>query len=253
MKPSETSVTGVLVTGKTPDRYPLAKRAVAAWLEQRYEGPRNLIILNDHPTTPLYTNKLDVPPGVTELRVSGRRSLGELRNMGINHAKHDYIVQWDDDDFSHPNRLTYQVLKTEPGHASIFKWEINCNLIDGHAFANNGNSIRCKGFPGTMLWPRETPARFPHKGKAEDTEFVLLLKKRGIAVDILNNDPWMYFRCYHGFNTWSEKHVMKPKPGSRDLNAEEKSYVAELLSTQYKDIVEDLRVKADAAQSGGQG
>lgn len=239
MDPNTTSVTGVLVTGKTPERYPLAKKAVAAWQYQNYPGPRQLLIINDHPTQALYKQD-ELPEHVHEIRVRKQLPLGSLRNTGMALAQGDYVVQWDDDDYSHRERLVRQVMNTEPGKASIFRWEIHCNLKTGQAFANCGDEIRGKGFPGTMLWPKDVAARFPATGKAEDTEFILDLRAE-CGLQVLNNKPELYFRCYHGHNTWSEQHVMKRKRGSRDLNPEERAYVDSLLNGTYKQIVEGLR------------
>jgi len=252
MNPNETSVTGVLVTGKTSARYPLAMKAVEAWQNQNYPGERVLMVINDHPDVPLFADG-ECPEGVIEYRiglpedqpVKGKRkyTLGELRNIGIVLAETDYIVQWDDDDYSHPDRLAYQVIQTSPGGCSIFRHEIHCNLKTGQAFVNDGQEIRCRGFPGTMLWPADSGVEFPCKGKAEDTEFILALREH-IGVQILRNDACMYFRCYHGHNTWSEKHVMKRKSGARNLDDVERAYVDNMLKTTYADIVENLRAQA---------
>lgn len=223
----QTSITGVLVTGKSIERFPLAHRAVQAWLQQRYPGDRELLIINDHPTESLYTS--DPPAGVREIRIPERFTLGALRNMGIKHASHEYIIQWDDDDFSGSNRLSWQVAHTREGRASIFRYEVHCNLFTGEAFVNDGDIIRCHGFPGTMLWPRATVCQFPDQGTKEDTEFVLnLASVRG--VDILDNDPLLYCRFFTGNNTWSEKHIMTRKPGARDLSNDERMYVQQLLT-----------------------
>lgn len=231
-----TSVTGVLVTGKTTERYPLARISVDGWLKQDYPGPRKLLIINDHPTDALYPE--GAPEGTIELRPQGDFRLGDLRNIGIEQADTDYIVQWDDDDRSRYDRLSWQVDSTDQGKMSIFRWEIHYNLTNGKAFANCGDEIRCKGFPGTMLWPRNCKTRFPSKGKAEDTIFALDAKKE-VGLQVLQNNPCLYLRCFHGNNTWSEKHVMKRKRGSRDLTLAEHVYVDRLRDTVYKDYLEN--------------
>ncbi len=249
MNPETTSVTGVLVTGKTHKRFPLAKRAVEAWLHQDYPGPRQLLVINDHPTHHLYKQN-ELPEFVHECRVKvsdGRRhTLGGLRNIAIGLAQGDYLVQWDDDDYSHRERLRWQVERTDQDCASIFLWEVHCNLLSGQAFANNGQEIRCHGFPGTMLWPKASPVRFRPIGKAEDTEFLLEMRKQ-IGLKVLDNPPELYFRCYHGHNTWDEAFVMKRKRGSRDLTEEEQQYVTQLLAGPYADVVEGLRAQADGS------
>lgn len=219
-----TKVTGILVTGKTIDRYPLAKRAVDAWLSQLSTQRHELLVINDHPNTPLFATP---PDGVREIWVPQRMTLGELRNIGIDNATSEYLVQWDDDDVSHNTRLPWQLENTRLGRASILRYEIHADL-QGDAFVNDGHSIRCRGFPGTMLWPRNVACRFPAKGKAEDTEFVLALQQ-ACGVDVLNNDPQLYCRFYHGMNTWHREHIMKRKPGSIALSPSEQSYVQQLV------------------------
>lgn len=233
-------IAGIMVTGKTPARYPLAREAVVAWQLQSYRGDCELLVINDHPTESLYPEK--PPKGVTEIRITGQHSLGELRNIGIEEAKARgaaWCVQWDDDDYSHKNRLLYQVSNTQAGTASIFRYEIHCNLKTGEAIMNDGKSIRVKGFPGTMLWPTASDVRFPGVGKAEDTLFLLQLQKER-RLQVLINDPTMYCRFYHGHNTWSEQHVMKPKPNSRKLNEAERGYVNWVLEARYRTIREAL-------------
>ena len=243
MKPETTAVTAIMVTGKTTNRYPLARASVEAFRKQVYPGDLRLIIVNDNPD-PLFEDAALLPPNVTERYITPQgQSLGHLRNVGIELAETEYIMQWDDDDYSHPNRVNWQVTQTEQGKASIFKVEVHCNLLSGQAFVNNGQSQRSRGFPGTMLWPTAAKTRFPLIGKHEDTEFILALRKE-VGCPVLQNPPNYYFRCYHGHNTWSETHVMKRKPGSRDLNDGERRYVDGLLNGTYKPIAEQLRAEA---------
>jgi len=245
MDPQNTNVVGVLVTGKHTDRYPLARKAVEAWQSQNYPGNHVLLIVNDHPEESLYSvAQISQMSNVTELHLGRQHSLGHLRNVGIDTARVvmsdvDCIVQWDDDDYSGKDRLLYQVTNTPEDTLSMFRWEIHCNLLTGQAFANCGDEIRCKGFPGTMLWPANWDIRFPDKGKAEDTEFVLAARN----TVVLENDPRHYFRCYHGHNTWSEQHVMKRKRGSRDLTAQERVYVDQILA-KYDDVIGGLNAEA---------
>lgn len=225
---TNTAVTGILVTGKSAERFPLARRAVVAWQRQLFASQHSLLVINDHPELSLFNGT--APQGIREIRLSQRYTLGELRNIGIDEAKTDYLVQWDDDDYSHPSRLMWQIEHTQQGRASIFQYEIHCDLtgtIDA-SFVNNGRSIRTGGFPGTMMWPRKSGCRFRAIGKREDTEFVLALNKACVC-DVLPNDPVLYCRCYHGNNTWSQEHVMTPKAGSRKLSNSEQRYVQQLM------------------------
>lgn len=229
-----TSVTGVMVMGKDESRIKLARRAAFSWQRQTYLGRRELLIVNDHPELRVYPN--GAPDGIREHIVPERLSLGALRNIGIEQAQCDYLVQWDDDDFSHPNRLIWQAEHTQPGVDSTLRYEVHYDDTAGTMFVNDGASIRGCGFPGTMMWPRLLPNRFPEIGKREDMEFIEQLKHQRKLL-VLENEPIMYCRIYHGDNTWGQGHVMHRKAGWRDINPAEQQYLQQLIQ-QLKSLVE---------------
>lgn len=242
---SRVSVTAVLVTGKTENRFKLAQRAVTSWLRQTHAGRHELLVVNDHPSVRLFGPHFHMPPHTRELIVPDRRSLGELRNIGIEHTFTDYLVQWDDDDYSGASRLLWQQEHTPQGKASILRFELHCDLLTGDAFVNDGMSIpRCGGFPGTMMWPRAAGCRFPAIGKSEDMRFVEALQST-CGVEVLKNDPLLYSRFYHGDNTWDQQHVMHRKPGARKLLPHEHIYAKQLLA----DTVAAVGVEQDRAEA----
>lgn len=220
-------VTAVMVTGKSEERLPLAVAAAEAWQQQDYAGPRTLLILNDHPTmrvAPYLSDDLRV----TEVILPKQPTLGHLRNLMWQYIDTPYAIQWDDDDLPWSDRLSWQVDHTDEGQASILKWELQVDLHSDRpqdVFANCGKTSRVGGFAGTLLWPVDIPCRFPELPKAEDTEFVLGLRKY-CRVQVLDNIPQLYVRLYHGNNTWSRRHIMSLKPGSRPAVTDER-YVAD--------------------------
>lgn len=221
----DTPVTAIMITGRDESRLRLARAAVAAWQRQRLTRNRRLLVINDHPTLSLFNATYAAPMYAKEHRVTDRCSLGALRNLGIELSDTAYLVQWDDDDISSPSRLLWQLEHTQAGGASILRYEIHCHAATGTAFVNDGKTIRCGGFPGTMLWPRDSGCRFPEIPKREDTEFVMQLLKKS-TLRVLDNDPSLYCRFWHGANTWNESHVMNRKPGWRTLSVAEQQYVA---------------------------
>lgn len=242
-------VVAVMITGKTTERYPMAINSVIAYQRQTYEN-RELVIINDNPQRLFATDcpgpavrPLANHTDIVEIQVEPGRSLGALRNRGILEARKmgaELIVQWDDDDFAHAERLEYQVgyhLANPVPLVSIFRWEVHAHLMQGIAFANNGKESRVQGFAGTMMWPADARIRFPCKCKHEDTEFLIAMKAT-MPLRVLYNDPVMYMRFYHGHNTWSEKHVMNRKPGSRDLKDQELAYFNQIYGMYYKPIRE---------------
>lgn len=229
------SVCAVMVTGKDPARFELAERSMQSFLEQTHLD-KQLLIINDGPEPFLRSPRR--LQGVVEYWMqpdeAPRLSLGELRNKALELLRAgspvktpDLVVQWDDDDFSHPNRITHQVSKKRPRHAVIFRYEVHCNLATGEAFVNCGDTQRAGGFPGTIMHSLLEDHAYPPFGKSEDAEFALLWKRQH-KLTIVNNSPTLYLRFYHGKNTWHEEHVMKPRQGSRELTIQERAYVDEV-------------------------
>lgn len=84
-------------------RVPQVEEAVESFLRQRYDGQKELVILNTyaghrlefyHPEIKII-NADAAPP-----------TLGETRNVAISHAIYDWLVTFDDDDFYLPNHLS---------------------------------------------------------------------------------------------------------------------------------------------------
>lgn len=228
-------ITAIMVTGKTTARYPIAMGAVQSFLSQEYRGQKLLLIINDNPI-PLYPDPAAIPAGVVELHIQHQQekyTLGALRNMAFEHVPKDgYMVQWDDDDWSHPLRLQYQVDATNDGCASILRWQTQYDLRTGKCFAGCGKDAKVKGFAGTMLFPAAVNARFTLKPKGEDTDFLVAVRA-AMELKVISNSPTMFMHFCHENNTWHPEHVMKRRSGSRDLAAEELKTVRQVIRTQY--------------------
>jgi hypothetical protein len=225
-------ITCVMVTGKTTERYLMARRSLQGFLEQRLpeDLPVELLIINDNPVPLLEPGEFE-DQNVREINITKTgQTLGWLRNMGRQLCRTTHMMQWDDDDFSTPHRIAWQAAQTDftNGEATIFRQEIHCNLFSKQAFVSNGKSSRVKGFAGTMLFPNAS-CSFPDLGKHEDTEFLLRFSRMKL-LRVLDNDPALYIRFYHGRNTWSRTHVMKRKPGSRNMTRDEQIVVDQVLA-----------------------
>jgi glycosyltransferase involved in cell wall biosynthesis len=88
----------------TYGRTDLLEEAVESFKRQRWDGPKELIIVNDHPGQELvYT---DVANEVVIVNLKRRlRTLGEKRNFAVALAKFEYLLIWDDDDIHLPWRI----------------------------------------------------------------------------------------------------------------------------------------------------
>ncbi len=95
----------VMAVMLTADRHELAPQAVACFLRQTY--PNKALLIYDTGEKPL---SVEVGDSICHaLAVERGLPIGALRNNANRLVSADVIVHWDDDDWSHPNRIAEQV------------------------------------------------------------------------------------------------------------------------------------------------
>lgn len=226
-------VTAVMIHGKSPERRPFALAAIKSYMLQTY-GPKELIIIN-HSNDPLAGELPDDPDdGITEVMVDPQPSLGHYRNIALEEANGDYIICWDDDDWSHPRRMGVQVnLAIRYECPVTLRNQIRYSFRTGNAYAYKvklrpGYDV---GIPGTVCHPK-TDFRYAAEDMHEDTHFLQQFK----TVRILENIPQLYLRFFTGYNVWHEKHIMGSYSwGSNrvDLGKTTHAYLKQVLSEHY--------------------
>lgn len=131
----------------TRDRPELARRAVECFRTQTYENKRLLIWDNTVDPEQLDDYQED-DEAVVRVFASSSRTIGTLRNEAIGFwTEYPIIIHWDDDDYSHPNRIAEQVALLEASGADV----VGYNEM---LFWREGNSV-----PGAdpQLW-RDKPS-----------------------------------------------------------------------------------------------
>ncbi|MCU1502180.1 MAG: putative glycosyltransferase [Ilumatobacteraceae bacterium] len=189
----------------TADRRRFVPAAVAAFRAQRETGAELLIVDDgDDPVEDLVPDD----PLVRYLRLDRRRTIGEKRNLAVAGARGEIIVHFDDDDWSHPDRLGAQVGALRAGHADVCglstmlwwdpqrpaAWRYTCPPVRRPWVAGN-----------TLAYLRATWERspFPAQSMGEDTAFVWGRRdRRVVALD----DERLVIGTLHGANT-STKHT----------------------------------------------
>lgn len=158
--------------------------------------------------------------------------LGELRNLSLDAASGDLLCVWDDDDLSHPDRLSAQVraLRDAGCHTSFLSEHLQL-------FAGSGElhwidwrrppAAEYPVLPSTMLTTRDPAFRYPEHGRyrhlGEDWAMLIELH-RCVPVQHLTGQPQLYVYTYHGRNAFSAAHHGRMRIRSRprgDLLADE--------------------------------
>lgn len=231
---SDPLVTAVMIHGKCPDRRPFAMAAIKSYTLQTYK-PMELIIINhsDSPLTAGFSEEID--DGITEVMVDSQPSLGDYRNIALEEAKGDFIICFDDDDWSHPHRVRTQVDQAIKHNCPVtLRNQIRYSFRTGNAFSYKvklrpGYDV---GIPGTVCHPR-ADWRYPSEDRHEDTHYLQKFPK----VKILENVPQLYLRFFTGYNVWHEEHIMGQYAFGTDrvdLGQTTRSYLKEVLNTHYR-------------------
>ena len=223
-------VTAVMVTGKDPARVGMAVAAVKSFQLQTYTN-KNLLIVTDGSSPLDYYGAND--PQLSQIHVAQKLTLGTLRNLCLEYATGEFIIQWDDDDWSHPDRIRQQVER-----ALVTGGAVTLGRQIRYSFANN-NAFVCQadrslpGIPGTILHPR-TELRYPELPKHEDSHFL----KSFTTVDILDNSPELYVRFHHSANTWNLRHIMRRYAAGRgrwSLPPSARTYLHQVIDEHYRE------------------
>ena len=201
-------VSALMLTGGHETRKPLAMRAVDCFLKQSYPH-RELVIINSSPTAPWFKFSRFKIDGISIREYCIKRkteTLGDLRNTSLELAKGELWLTWDDDDYYHPDRITYQVENHKPGHLTLLRYQYRLDLTTGKWGLADGSTTPLGGIIGTMLI-NPTEHRYRSVNVSEDRKFSRHWLKQGL-VNVLENNPELYIRMYHGGNIWNRDHIM---------------------------------------------
>ncbi len=193
----------------TADRPRFCRRAVRCYLRQTYAN-KELVVLDDG-TADLEPILADVPASeLTYIRIPQEREnvLGRLRNIALSHTSGEYIAQWDDDDWYHPERLEHQVAVLAAGYEACSLQGTLMHLDTEAYFRHPYVGLLKHGIPGSIVHRRSESVRYPEVGRGEDTVF-LHQWKRARYHTLSPAYVHLYIRCFHGNNTWDIDHFLR--------------------------------------------
>jgi glycosyltransferase involved in cell wall biosynthesis len=96
--------------------------AAECWFDQTYEGPLELVIVdNNEDDTLSFMRETPLPSCVVYVR-SPKMPVGALRNLGTSHATGEVCINWDEDDWSHPDRVKEQVKRLLESGKAVTGW-----------------------------------------------------------------------------------------------------------------------------------
>lgn len=205
---SEPTVCAIMLTRDRPE---LARRAVECFRSQTY--PAKKLIVMDSSSVAL--DLAGAGAGVSHLHKSDTKlTIGEIRNGAAQFTVDllaagapDVLIHWDDDDWSHPNRIAEQVslLQSSGGDCVGYREMLFWRQAEREAWLySNSNPGYCLG-TSLCYWRKTWELKqFRNTSVGEDLQFITGIKCFGVAAfgckgEALH-DPRMIARI-HGGNT----------------------------------------------------
>lgn len=204
-RPMQPLISCICVTRNRPH---LLSVAISCFKAQCY-AHKELVILyeKDDITTAAYLGQY--PPKDIRIKIIATEKqpdqyLGALRNKAIAAASGDYICQWDDDDWYHPKRLSYQYgqLIAKGKAACVLGREIIWDHTTAKAY------LSCyRHWEGSLLCSKNIAMQHPYDNyeRGEDTPMITALLTKGLLYTDTAITPLYVYR-YHGANTWDYRH-----------------------------------------------
>lgn len=191
----------------TDSRVAFLSQAYSYYRSQTYSNLELVVVCihSDHETVE-YLREIslsDKSIRVIKLQRAEEHSLGEMRNISIEHAKGKYICVWDDDDIYHVDRVSRSLtcLMNSQKRAVVLSNVIMHDMATGRAYI----SVR-RVWEQTLLCEKalisEVNARYAHVNSGEDTPFLDRLSHHIFPVF----EPELYVYNIHGRNTSSSNH-----------------------------------------------
>lgn len=193
----------------TANRKQLMRRSILGFKNQTYPNKELVVVddgqqdleevLKELPSSQLTYLKLKSKPGNT---------LGKLRNRSLDEADGEYLVQWDDDDWYHPDRISIQAGFLNKGYDACCISGSLMHLDEEPYMLHPYVGYLPEGIPGSIMHRIDKAIRYPHTRRAEDTVYLKeWMKKRYVQI---NSDyAHLFIRCYHGNNTWEKDHFLR--------------------------------------------
>jgi glycosyltransferase involved in cell wall biosynthesis len=200
-------VSCLMVTANRPG---LAARAIHCHAMQTFTDSELVIVDDGDEDYSEVIARHGAPGRVRYVRLPHNPSLtlGDLRNISMDAAQGEWLVQWDDDEWYSGDRIETQLdaaLRAGTGAAAL-KWTLMRVNIGGRPVTFRADSGLAT--PGTILY-RRCRTRYPSMRRNEDGVFL-----RGIAdevgLSVLGPEAAALFvRVHHGANTWDLEHFLK--------------------------------------------
>lgn len=195
----------ICVTNNRPE---LLQQAIYCFESQNYQNKELVISYpkEDVSTKHVIENHKNSNLRILSIEREDEESLGNARNQAIIKCRGEYVCIWDDDDWYHSSRLSFQFNSMQERgqgyQASILTRILLYDTTSKQVYLSFPYS-----WEGTILCRKVILLQNQYKNSniAEDSHVVHFLSSRNLLFKI-DHVPFLYIYVYHGNNTWNYKH-----------------------------------------------
>jgi glycosyltransferase involved in cell wall biosynthesis len=202
--PTEPLVSALMVTR---NRANLARRAVRCFAQQTWQN-KELVIVDDgaEDYEPILAPWRDqVTLHYHRYAPDPDRRLGAARNLSLDAANGEFLMQWDDDEWYHPDRIAVQMEAIAGGLDAVVLRDTLMHMDLPDLVSHPIRTKLRNGTPGTIVH-RRSNVRYPNTPRSEDSVYLKELRAT-MRVGILEQPhAHLFIRCFHGDNTWEVDH-----------------------------------------------
>lgn len=215
----------------TNNRIALLKKAINCFKNQDYPNKELLISYPQRDRlTKHMVNSLASDLSIIGIERSDQTTLGDARNQAIVECDGSYICAWDDDDWYHENRLSYQF---DCMHKSGNNYEASIlnRLILFDQTTQKAYLSFYYTWEGTLLCKKDIflHNQYSSKNKGEDSDIVDFLDNQNMLYHI-PDVPFLYVYIYHRSNTWNYAHFKSFFKRSEELTEEVSIQIRQLIN-----------------------
>lgn len=206
--PSQPKVSCLLVTANRPH---LIKRALRCYQHQTYDSLELVVLDNGSEPVEEVVRSFELPGEVQYLYQERDPDMwiGGLRNRALEAATGEFVVpQWDDDDWSHPERIERQVNVLQKGYDACTLQGTLMHVDHPDYFYHPFIGILPDGVPPTVMHRRDADIRYPNIRRTSDTDYVNDWREKRYHI-MPREDSYLYLRYSHDDNLWETDHFLR--------------------------------------------
>jgi len=195
----------------TADRHDLCRRAILSYRNQTWSNTELVVLDNGRRKMDALLSELpDREVRYAHVPNDGSLTIGELRNRSLEMVTGDLVApQWDDDDWSAPDRLEVQAAALNDAGASACMLSASLMHVDDDEYFDYPFIGWLRGgVPPTLLHVRNDDIRFPHLPRTSDTVYKNEWHEKGTTILPIST-AHLHLRYFHGENIWERDHFLR--------------------------------------------